>query len=58
LNQILESIHDRGLKGVRDDKATKDFLLSCQDRTQDDEKDDDHVTAKMGHPGNDPVKER
>jgi hypothetical protein len=58
LNQILESVHDRGLKGVKDDKATEDFLLSCENRTQDDEEDDDYVTAKMGQPRNNLVKER
>jgi hypothetical protein len=58
LNQILEPIHDGGLKGVKDDKATEDFLLSCQDRTQDDQEDDDYVTAKMGKPRNDLVKKR
>jgi hypothetical protein len=58
LNQILESIHDRGLKGVKDDKVTEDFLLSCENRTQDDEEDDGHVTAKMGKPGNDLLKKR
>ena len=58
MKQILESIHDRGLKDVKDEKVTEDFLLFCQGPNQDDEKDDDHVTAKMGKPRNDLVKER